>query len=229
MLGVRAVLDVTGAELLEVRDDVVEIPERLAQDEQHVQQRLPLAFHVDVRKERPHRRRRLEQIVVERPHQLVALRSDEVEALLERLDVDCHKTVPLPLAAHSERTSVSPSARRDKACHLPCSSASSSEPSWTRLSTAVVTSSKSSGLPRTIAPVNRPSSRISLRYRRVPYALTTTVVSSPPAASPKPIESRSIPGTFSLAGCGVTRYAASPPTMFAAATCACSTQAGQSP
>jgi hypothetical protein len=49
-------------------------------------------------------------------------------------------------------------------------------------------------------------------------ALRATAFDSPWRASTTPIESRSIPGTLSLAGCAARRKAASPPTIFAAAT-----------
>src|SRR5215208_254288 len=105
MLRRRAVFDVAGPELLQVRDDVVEIAERFAQDEQHVEQRLPLPLPVDLREERPHPGRSLEEIVVEGPHQLVTLRSDEIEALLEQLYVDCHRVAPLLCNLPSARVS----------------------------------------------------------------------------------------------------------------------------
>jgi hypothetical protein len=90
VLGASAVRDVTGAEGAEGGDQPREVPERPAEQHQHVQQHRLLPCHVDGREERLDRRGHGEEPGVEDVHQLVAARRDEVEAGFESLRVDVH-------------------------------------------------------------------------------------------------------------------------------------------
>ena len=186
-------------------------------------------IHVDVSEQRLHGRRRLEEAVVERLHQLVPLRSDEVEALLERLYIERHGGSSLvrrrllagecrtPHQRETRPATCRARARRDRSrARCRCSTASRDV-----VEELGVAEDDRAGEPAVVEH----ELAVAAGAVRADDDRSRFVA----AASTAPIESRSMPGTFSRAGCAARRYAASPPTMFVAATCACSTAAGQSP
>ena len=86
----RTVGDMPGAELAQLRHDRVEVAQRLAEQDERAEQHRLLTLRIDAGKQRLHSRRCGEEPRVEDVHQLVAARSDEVEARLEGFQVHLH-------------------------------------------------------------------------------------------------------------------------------------------
>jgi hypothetical protein len=87
VLGLGAVGDVAGAELAELRRDPVEIAERFSSDTS-APRSIVFCRRMSSGNKGPDRGRSREQARVELVHQLLAARSDEVEARFERLEVE---------------------------------------------------------------------------------------------------------------------------------------------
>ena len=88
--GLGAVGDVAGAELAQLRQDRVEVAQRLAQEDERAEQHGLLPAQVGAGEERLDGRGSREQPRVERVHQLVAAGGDEVEARLEGVEIEGH-------------------------------------------------------------------------------------------------------------------------------------------
>ena len=91
VLRLRAVRDMPGAELAQLRNDRVEVAKRLAQQDERAEEHRLLPLQVRVREQRLHRGSSCEEPGVEDVHQLVAAWSDEVEARLECVKVEAHR------------------------------------------------------------------------------------------------------------------------------------------
>jgi nucleotidyltransferase/DNA polymerase involved in DNA repair len=80
---------VAGAERAQRRPDRLQVAQRGADQHERAQQHRPLSAQVGA-EQRPDLRRAREQALVERVHQLLATRGEQVEAGLQGVDVQVH-------------------------------------------------------------------------------------------------------------------------------------------